>query len=267
MPDSAPVSPDDLLATAIAAARAAGTHGLRNRERRTEVHEALHNDVKLKLDLECQAIATETILKAHPDHAILGEESSDSASQLATRDVYQWIIDPIDGTVNFSHNLPFWCTSVAVRINGQVQAGAVYGPVLNELFSASRTGPACLNGFPIHASPVTRLSDAIVMTGVAKTKAGEKPLTSYFQAILENVQRPRIVGSAALDLCSVAAGRADGYFESSIYIWDIAAAGLILERAGGRTEVLDDYGSNRMSFLGTNAHIHEAMRQILINAR
>lgn len=256
---------DELLHTAIAAARAGGRHALNNRARRSEVLSTADNDVKLRLDVESQEVATRVILTAHPGHVILGEESTGPVEPVAPGQ-YEWIIDPIDGTVNFTHGFPAWCTSVAVRSAGTVVAGAIYAPVTDELYTATVDGPALMNNEPLRVSTVATLRTSLVLTGIEKATADRQPTLAYFQAILSSVQRPRIVGSAALDLCHVARGRADAYFESSIYLWDIAAAGLILERAGGKTEKLADYGGNRMRYIGTNGLIHEAFKTLLLGA-
>src|ERR1700690_2741130 len=147
----------DLLACAVGAARAAGLHALQNEGRRGEVAQSLAHDVKLNLDTECQVKAEQVIRLAYPEHAILGEEGGaegDAATPL-------WIIDPIDGTVNFSHGLSYWCSSIAVQIGGKMVAGAVYAPVLNELFTASSEQTACCNDEPISVSPISEISGVL----------------------------------------------------------------------------------------------------------
>lgn len=221
------------------------------------------HDVKLKLDVECQAIAERTILQAFPGHAILGEETAGDAAP--THSPYVWIIDPIDGTVNFSHGLPFWCCSVAVQYQGRTVAGAVYGPALKELFTATVDGPARCNGRRLRVSETRRFDAAMVLTGLDQKLTRHMPRLGVFQAIAENARKARVMGAAALDICRVAAGQADGYFESGIYTWDVSAAGLVVERAGGKTESLAAMGPHRMMFMATNGRIHRTMKRLILS--
>ena len=250
------LSSQQLLDVAVAAARAAGDHALANLNRRHEVFQRTAHDVKLQLDLECQAQAAEIIHRHFPDHPFLGEEGgdyTDSAEHL-------WIVDPIDGTVNFSHGLPLWCASVAVRQAGRIAAGAVYAPMLKQLYTATAEGPALCNGQPLHVSATRRLEESIVLTGIFK----EQPLSlELFAALTRTLQKVRIYGSAALDLCLLAGGQAEGYFESKIYLWDIAAAGLIAERAGARVEVLERFDALACRLLASNGPIHEALKALI----
>jgi len=242
MPERTPDS--TLLEAAIAAAECGGTHAMRNLDRRRNAVQTFAHDIKLELDVECQQQIEALLRERFPDHHYLGEE--DAALEVkpvaTTGEVfgYEWIIDPIDGTVNFANGLPTWCCSVAVRetASGIARAAAVYAPMLQALYSASREGPACKNGQPIHVSTCPELAQGIVMTGMDKNLEPGLPPLTYFRHIAAATRKARINGSAALDLCWVAEGAADGYFEGCIYLWDIAAAGLITERAGGQTEVL-----------------------------
>ena len=252
--------PQQLLEVAIEAAYAAGGHALANIERRSEVFQRAAHDVKLKLDIECQACAAEVIRRHFPAHDFLGEEGgayTNTATPL-------WIVDPIDGTVNFSHGLPLWCSSVAIRQNGQVVAGAVFAPMLNQLYTATVDGPALCNNRPLHVSTVNRLDEAIVFTGIFK----DQPLSmKLFTSLSQSLQKLRIYGSAAMDLCLLASGNAEGYFESKIYLWDIAAAGLIAARAGARVEVLEQYDPVCCRYLATNGPLHEPIKQLILAAK
>lgn len=255
----------DLLDCAIAAARAAGTHAFRNFERRTDAVRRFRHDVKLRLDIECQAVAEEVIRSRYPEHAVLGEED-EAARPAGPAGELEWVIDPIDGTVNFSHGFPQWCCSVAVRRGETVLAGAVFAPMLNDLYSATADGPALLNGQPIRVSDVDSLAAALVMTGLDKHPDMNLPPLSIFQALAENTQKARIMGSAALDLCLVARGAADGYFETGIYLWDVAAAGLIVQRAGGMAERLCQLPDNRIRYLASNGRLQSALREVIDRA-
>ncbi len=180
---------------------------------------------------------------------------------------YQWIIDPIDGTVNFSNGLPTWCCSVAVRElgSGTVKAAAVYAPMLHALYYATSDGHAYKNDEIIQVSECPRLADGIVMTGMDKNLEPGLPPLTYFRHIAATTRKARINGSAALDLCWVAEGAADGYFEGSIYLWDIAAAGLIVERAGGKAEVFKKRSEpHQLAFIASNGHVHAELHDLLL---
>lgn len=266
VPASDPDAP--LLAAAVEAARAATDHACRNRHRRLEVARGFAHDVKLSLDTECQTIAIERLLARFPGHAVLAEESAESETGApAPVPGYEWIIDPIDGTVNFSHGLPFWCCSIAVRLDGRTVAGAVHAPDLNELYTATRNGVATRNGEPLRVSDVATLSHSLIMTGLDQKMTPDGGGYGSFQAIADSAQKARVMGVAALDLCRVAAGQAEGYFESSIYTWDIAAADLIVERAGGRTETLAALGPHRWCHMASNGLIHEALKALILRTR
>ncbi|MEI8243667.1 MAG: inositol monophosphatase family protein [bacterium] len=248
-----------LHAVARQAAQRAGAHVLAHLGRRGDIAQMLPCDIKHTLDLEAQEVATATIRSAFPDHAILGEETADAP--LPATDV-RWVIDPIDGTVNFTHGLPLWCCSVAAQINEVTVAGVVFAPELGLLFEAHAGGDATCNGQRLCVSGTTRVDQALVHTGADKNEPGTGAFR-FFSCIAGMVQRPRVMGSAALDICWVAAGRADGYFEPGIYIWDMAAAGLILECAGGRCEVLRRGPGYKQATLATNGRIHQPLRDAL----
>ncbi len=256
------VDPDKLLQCAIDAARAAGNHALENIKRRTEVIVRTAHDVKLQLDRESQAKAVACIKSRFPEHCILGEEDENRSMTRPACEAL-WIVDPIDGTVNFSHGLPLWCSSVAVAVGNDSVAGAVYAPVLEKLFTARVGAPAMCNGSPIRVSSVSKLSEAIVMTATDHNDDGRFPPLARLKAISSSVHKTRVMGSAAIDLCHVACGAADGYFEGRIYPWDVAAAGLIVEQAGGRSEILRESPDGVLCYLATNGTIHEDLRKAL----
>ena len=253
-----------LLAVAVQAARRASTHAASHAARRHDANAIAHNDVKLKLDEECQGVAIRTILDAFPDHAILAEEDTEELAALkAHSSEYQWIIDPIDGTVNFFHGNPYWCCSVAVRRDGETLAGCIAAPDEGLLFEATCDGPALCNGLPIHVADTTAIDEAEVLTGADKSEDPAQRPFRFFNAIADIVQRPRIGGSAALDLCNVARGAFDAYFEPGIFTWDIAAGDLILRRAGGTGTVMRRFGGHKLAYLGACT---PALRDILANA-
>lgn len=223
------------------------------------------HDVKLKLDLECQEIIWDIIRSHYPFHAILAEESADKGQPADDphQSPYTWIVDPIDGTVNFSHGLPWWCSSVAVTRGGVTVAAAVYAPSTGELFTAARGGRSCCNGTPLAVSTVKTLKESMVLTGLDQKFTRNDQRLKRFLAISDNVQKARVIGAAALDMCRVAAGQSDGYFEAGIYIWDEAAASLIVELAGGRSETLAEPSRHRRIQLATNGHIHTELKTLI----
>jgi len=254
---------DERLLTQLAdvaemAARAAGLRAFDQSHRRTEIWQRCLRDVKLQLDRECQVVAEGVIHKAFPQHTVLGEESEAGAAP--EQAPCRWIIDPIDGTVNFFHGLPWWCCSVAAEFRGRVVAGAVYAPVLNDCYTAREDGPALCNDAPIQVSATSRLDESVIATGLDKHEGAFEQALVRFQALAGHVQKMRIMGSAALDICQVACGKTEGFYESGIYIWDVAAAGLVTERAGGRFEILNFTPPHQLECLITNRHIHAAIK-------
>jgi myo-inositol-1(or 4)-monophosphatase len=254
-----------LLECAGIAARAAGDHALKNRDRRRETLQVLKNDVKLVLDVECQRLAEGILRTRFPHHRILGEEDTGAAVQPPDLlSDYEWIIDPIDGTVNFFHGLPLWCCSIAVRRGQDILAGVVYAPEMGHFYEATAQSQARCNGQELRVSEIGTLEESVVMTGLDKNADPALPPLTLFSAISSRVQRARVLGSAALDVCMVAAGRAEGYFEAGIYIWDIAAAGLLVRQAGGKAEVLQRRpDGKRLAYAASNGRIHSALKEIV----
>ena len=252
----------NLLDCAKAAAQAAGDHAMNNFDRRREVVETLQHDVKLKLDIECQAVAESVIHDIFPDHGILGEEGVSERS-----DQPRWIIDPIDGTVNFQHGLYQWCNSVAVEQHGEVVAGAVYVPMLNELFFAEKDQPAFRNSEQIQVSDIKELNEAMLVTGLSKYSNDpiHMPKFEVIKQLSLKAQKVRTMGAAALDVCNVACGRVDGHVETGIYLWDIAAAGLIARQAGGQTEIIEVTPSNKLKYVCSNGLIHQALKDVFLS--
>ncbi len=248
-----------LLEVARQAARRAGEHVLAQLDRRNDTDRILRHDIKHKLDREAQDVAFAAIRTTRPDDAILGEETADAA--LPATDV-RWVIDPIDGTINFTHGLPFWCCCVAAQVREEAVAGVVFAPELSLMFEAHADGPALCNGRLLHVSETSRLDQALIHTGADKND-GSGASFRFFTRIAEVAQRPRIMGSAALDICWVAAGCTDAYFEPGVYLWDTAAASVILTRAGGRGEILRHAPGYKMAFLATNGRIHDPLREAI----
>ena len=221
------------LETAVNAARAAGDLLRSHFGSALEVNEFAAHDIKLDLDVRAQTLITEHLLARFPDHAIYGEEglAGNQASD------FHWIVDPIDGTVNFFYGIPHFCISIALRERGEIILGVIYDPARDELWQIERGGTPTLNGKPIHVSKREKLSDAVLSIGFAKSKttiAAGLPVLEYF---VSRARKCRLMGSAALDLAYVACGRLDAYVESSVSLWDVAAGKLLVEAAGGKVEM------------------------------
>ncbi len=249
-----------LLEVCIEAAKAAGAHALNNIHRREEIIESFDHDVKLVMDRECQTVAEEIVHSHFPDHAILGEEGT-----VEKEHAFEWVIDPIDGTANYTRGFPYWCCSIAVRrdpaVGGtgkEVLAGCVFVPVLNECYSASIDTPALCNGEPIHCSNIPTLGESAFFAGL--TKDIDPRAIAFFGDMAPRVSKIRMLGSAAIDICHVACGRSDGYFEAGLYLWDIAAAGLIAERAGAVISEWPRDEEHGVRYLCTTKEIHAEIK-------
>ena len=229
------------LECACGAAREVGELLRRNLRLGKRVNEAQQHDIKLELDVRSQKLIEKHLRRSYPEIAILGEEGI--VGDIAADE--RWVVDPIDGTVNFTYGIPHACVSIALQHRtGKAKAGdpdagfetvvgMVYDPFTDEMFTAIRGGKAKLNGKPIAASTRTRLDEAIVSIGFAKSSASLERMLPQFVSLVHKVRKIRIMGAAALAMVYVAAGRFDGYVEGGVRLWDIAAGGLILECAGG----------------------------------
>ncbi len=217
------------------------------------------NNLVTEVDKAAEAAVIRIIQAAFPEHAILSEEIGD----LPADSEYQWIIDPIDGTVNFAHGIPLCCVSIAVRKGSELVLGAVYNPMMSEFFFAERGAGATLNGAPIRVSAKDDFERACLVTGFPYQwpEAQEHPIKVFERLVLKGLPVRRL-GSAALDLCWVACGRFDGFWEYNLSPWDIAAGYLIVEEAGGTVTDFDGapYDVFHKRTLATNGRIHEALR-------
>ena len=238
--------------TALRAARAAGDLLRAEFGRELRVDSAEQFDLKLELDVRSQRLISEILLADHPGHAVLGEEGR--AGQPDAE--FEWIVDPIDGTVNFYYNIPHFCISIALRHGARNVLGVIYDPMLDELWQVAGGGPATLNGRPISVSPRTRLCEAVLTVGFAKSEstidAGLPLLTKY----VYKARKCRMMGSAALGMAYVACGRLDAFIESGISIWDVAAGMALVEAAGGRVLTRDsDSAPGRMAITAWNGRL------------
>jgi myo-inositol-1(or 4)-monophosphatase len=240
------------LTSATAAALEAGKLLAANLHAPKKINEQIQHDIKLELDVRTQKLIERHLARDFPHAAILGEEgvSGDPTAQ------FRWVIDPIDGTVNFAYNIPHACVSIALqqrapggpgvtRDGYQTIAGVVHDPFCNETWTATLNSPARLNGKKISVSRRTRLDQAIVSMGFAKSAKTTRIILPQLNDLVYRVRKIRIMGSAALSLVYVASGRFDVYIEGGVRLWDVAAGGLIIERAGGefwREEIDNQHG-------------------------
>lgn len=220
------------LRAAETAARHAGEFLRQSFHARKQVDAYLAHDIKLRLDKETQILLADELEAAYPGYSILGEEGARGPANAPA----QWIIDPIDGTVNYFYGIPIFCVSIALRVGGKMVLGCVYDPMQDECFCALAGQGATLNGQPIHVSSRAAMADAVVFVGHGSHDGSGEAGVRRFARISSQVRKVRILGSAAISLCYIAAGRLDAYIENRICLWDFAAAGLILEAAGGRLE-------------------------------
>jgi myo-inositol-1(or 4)-monophosphatase len=250
------------LETAIDLCRAAGDILKFYADREKLVEFKGHANLVTIADKKSEELIIGGILNRYPTHSILAEESGATQPGAAV----QWIIDPLDGTTNFTHGYPFYCVSIAVEENGRIVCGAVYDPVRDELFSAARSSGAYCNGQRLQVSEVAQLSQALLITGFPYNfRERLETVIRQFRQFLVASQAVRRGGSAALDLSYVAAGRLDGFWELNLQPWDTAAGRIILEEAGGRTT---DFKGGPFSvymkeILASNGRLHEQMLQVL----
>ncbi len=236
------------------------------RDRYNQEHEVQYKgviDLVTEADHASEAYLIQEIKTRFPGSHILAEESGETKGE----NEGIWYIDPLDGTVNFAHHIPIFCVSIAYAFKGKMILGAVYDPLLDELFTAEQGKGAFLNGKSIHASNTTELQRSLLVTGFPyDTWNTEKDNFKNFEKLAKKSQGVRRLGSAALDCCYVGAGRFDGFWELTLRPWDIAAAGLIAEEAGARVTAMDgspDYISPPQSILATTPGIYRQMLEQL----
>lgn len=229
------------IASVCEQAARAGGKVLRSMQGQVEAREKAPADLVTEADVMSQEAIRECLLARFPDHGFLGEE--DSAADLAAGPhearEYTWIVDPLDGTTNYVHGLENYCVSVALRRGSEIIVGTVYDPVREECFVAVNGGGACLNGKRLHTSSVRELDQALVATSLpARVTPGSLEISRFLE-VLYRCQALRRMGSAALNLCYVAAGRLDAYWATSVKTWDVAAGILLVSEAGGVITALD----------------------------
>jgi myo-inositol-1(or 4)-monophosphatase len=252
------------LQVAVEAALAAGRI---QKERADSVGEIQYKgeiNLVTEVDLLCEQEVIGRIQKAFPGHAFLAEESGATEGDAD----HLWIIDPLDGTVNYAHGYPCYCVSIGYQHKGEVVAGVVYNPCLDELFVAEKGQGATLNGKPIAVSTTTDLKQSLLATGFAYdiNESTDNNL-DHFQNFIMACQAIRRPGSAAMDLCYTAMGRFEGFWELKLHPWDYSAGWLMIEEAGGQVTRFDGspFQMGDRSILTSNGHIHSAMVDVLHN--
>lgn len=251
---------------AIKTAKKAGNLAIKAQQKTLTIIEKAKNDLVTNADKACEELIIKEIKKVFPDHAIMGEESSFTKKisiKNYSKSEFIWLIDPIDGTTNYAHGLKEYAISIGLfHITGELILGVVYAPALNELFHATKNHGAYLNGKKIHVSKQTKIENSLLATGFPYQN--RKMNLPYFSKMLDNCQAIRRLGAASLDLCYVAAGRFDGYWEFNMKPWDIAAGALIVEEAGG---TVTDTNGNQIDLFGkdifvSNSRIHAGIIKI-----
>jgi myo-inositol-1(or 4)-monophosphatase len=268
------------LASVVDAAKAAGAVMRKNLTAEKKANEVTSHDIKLELDVRCQKLIEKKLHAAFPKIALLGEEGEAGDADAE----YRWVVDPIDGTVNFAHGIPHASVSIALqrkvsssefgvssskRRAHQLETqnpkhetllGVVYDPFQDEMWTAIRGQPARMNGRVIRVSKNAKLSQCIVSIGFAKNRSNLERALPYFIWLSRRVQKIRMLGSAALALTYVATGRIDAYIERGISLWDIAAGGLILECAGGKFWHQATHGPHKFRMIASNGLVHKKLR-------
>jgi myo-inositol-1(or 4)-monophosphatase len=255
-----------LLATAVEAVLHAGRMQVAALGQRIRIDKKGVIDLVTEVDLAVETWFRAFIHERFPEHRILAEEFQ-GASQGVASSPYCWIFDPIDGTTNYAHGLPIFCASLGLEIDGRLQIAAVYDPTRQELFTAERGGGAFLNGAPMRVSSATTLIDSLLCTGfhyqVHQTSA---EVVGLFAEFIPRARAVRRLGSAALDLCYVAAGRLDGFWEERLRPWDVAGGVLLIEEAGGVVTGYDGTpytDPRRGDLVATNGQIHAQMLEVI----
>ena len=251
------------LTTAIEAVVRAGKLQMEQFGRDFEIRKKGAIDLVTEVDLAVERMFRALVAQRFPDHRVLAEEMGGS---LVAPEGPCWVFDPIDGTTNYAHGIPIFCASLALEIDGVAEVAAVFDPNRQELFTAERGGGAYLNGRRLHVSAASSLVDAVLVTGFPYDVHGRvEEIVGLFGAFVGQARAVRRLGSAAIDLCYVAAGRMDGFWESDLKPWDMAGGALIVAESGGRVTNMDGtrFDSRRRHVLATNALLHDRMLDII----
>ena len=254
------------LAAAIRAAKAAGKLMRQNLRAIKKVNAKTSHDIKLELDVRCQKLIEKTLRGAFPRISLLGEEGDSGATNEALR----WVVDPIDGTVNFAYGIPHACVSIALQARSakrgvrnkdaaasyETIVGVVYDPFTDETWTAIRGEATRLNGHVTSVSTRKELKECIVCVGFAKSRHSLEKALPHFIWMARRVRKMRMMGAAALGLAYVASGRFDAYVERGVSLWDVAAGGLLIECAGGKFWTEPVPGTEKIRMVASNGLIH-----------
>lgn len=253
---------DSLLEFAVHCALESGKIQRKYYEKRINIHHKGEINLVTDVDFACQKKIVKLIKKQFPEDNIIAEEQENRFDVGLNR----WIIDPLDGTTNYAHGYPFFCTSIAYEVNGTVLLGVVYNPIFKELFAARKDRGAYLNGRRVHVSSMKDLKKSLLSTGFPYDIAtSSQNNIDHFINFLYEAQAVRRDGSAALNLCYTACGRFDGFWEMKLNSWDMAAGALIVKEAGGRITNLagKKFSLYKDNILASNGLIHQAMVRVL----
>jgi myo-inositol-1(or 4)-monophosphatase len=244
------------LAAAIVAARAAGKIMRDNWHKPKRVNVSDAHDIKLELDVRCQKLIEKILRAAFPHIPLLGEEgiSGDMNAE------YRWVVDPIDGTVNFFYGIPHAAVSIALEHRNKSVVGVIYDPFTNELWTVIRGGPTRLNGKIVRVSKRANISDAVIAMGFSKSKENLDKSIPHLNRLARQAKKIRIMGSAALELAYIACGRLDLYVERRINLWDVAAGGLMVESSGGEFYAPAAPGKYRYAMVADNGLLRRKLK-------
>jgi myo-inositol-1(or 4)-monophosphatase len=251
------------LATAVEAVVRAGEIQMARFGSELQIEKKGTIDLVTEIDVEVERMFRALIADRFPEHAVLAEEMGQTGAGARHR----WVFDPLDGTTNYAHGIPIFCSTLALEIDGVPSVAAVYDPNRRELFTAERGVGAWLNGKPLRVSQSRTLIDSVLVTGFPydiREPQRMREILTLFTGFLGQARAIRRLGSAAIDLCWVAAGRMDGFWEQALKAWDVMGGALIVEEAGGRVTGLDGspWDAHQGHVLASNGHIHDAMLRI-----
>jgi myo-inositol-1(or 4)-monophosphatase len=244
------------LTAAVKAACAAGQVMHANWHKPKRVNSAEAHDIKLELDVRCQALIEKILAAAFPQLPVLGEEG-------ITGDVtaeYRWVVDPIDGTVNYAFGIPHAATSIALQHREQSVVGVIYDPFADELWTTIKGQPTRLNGKIVRVSSRTKIEDCILALGFSKSQDNLKKCLPHMARLTRRAKKIRIMGSAAVELAYVASGRLDAYVERRINLWDVAAGSLLVENAGGEFYTVPAPGKYRFAMCADNGKLRKKLQ-------
>ena len=252
------------LATAVEIVVRAGAIQLARRDAGFGISKKGAIDLVTEVDLECERMCRAVIAERFPGHDVLAEELQGDAGGGGSK--YRWVFDPLDGTTNYAHGLPIFCASLGLEIDGRAEVGAVFDPTRGELFTAERGEGAYVNGRALAVSGTPILLDALLVTGFPyDVHERTADLVQMFAGFLGRARAVRRLGSAALDLCYVAAGRFDGFWEQQLKPWDVAAGALIVEEAGGRVTGMDGspFDPAAAHLVASNERVHDEILAVI----